>query len=206
MDITLILTALSQNGYGKRPIQIITKRMAESIGNVIDEEGKHPQSAAKGWESVRKLEQLYFGLWEDNNSKVPPAILQRLMAYHGKCVGCERPAFDGYTGRDHAPYCSEGCANDNDDAVNEYERECSNCGITYDSECEGGYLDYTDSDACSSRCAWNLLHDSVVRWLRRNGYDAEATIEAFERDVSPWDLYNDRELQRIAVEYGTEAE
>ncbi|MEI6388148.1 MAG: hypothetical protein WCQ50_16090, partial [Spirochaetota bacterium] len=63
MDITLILTALSQNGYGKRPIQIITKRMAESIGNVIDEEGKHPQSAAKGWESVRKLEQLYFGLW-----------------------------------------------------------------------------------------------------------------------------------------------
>ena len=202
MDITNILSVLSQNGFAKRPIQTVTKRVVDAI-----KQTETPVVyGSVDYQKLRKLERLYFGLWQDDNGRVPPEVLEHLISYHGKCVGCERPAFDGYTGREYEPYCSEGCANDNDDVVNEYERECANCGETYDSDNEGGYLDYTDSDACSSSCAWNLLHDPVVRWLRRNGYDTEATIEAFERDVSPWDLYNDRELQRIAVEYGTEAE
>ena len=205
MDITTVLSVLSDNGFAKRTLQIVTKRVVDGVKQL--QSSAHPEYTRQGginYQKLRKLERLFFGLWQDNINKVPPEVLEYLISYHGKCVGCDRPAFHGVSGQEHHPYCSEECAENNGDGLNENERECGECGRTYDCEYDGGYLDYTDSDVCSSFCAWENLEGPILRWLRQEGYDAGATFAAIKNDVSPWDIYNDRELQRIAVEYRSE--
>ena len=183
MRLPKILNYLEKNGLGKRPLKIIQDRASKAVmgGENLSEDG---------------MGVFYKDFWK---TRIDDEVQERLATDWGQCENedCGSPILDEEVGGYKGNYCTRECR----DEAEEYYRECHACGDGFDSEYEGGWMEWAEEYFCTNQCAWNYIKRYYD--FERQGFDEDTSIKQLQRhsDQAPW-YESERQIERDLDRYG----
>ena len=192
-----LLKNLERHRFGRRIISLMIRRATQAVEGRVIIPGK----------PVIGFDDFYEDFWKQKG--VPEEVVERLLDKYDECPQCHHPIFDEVIGQSGTKYCSDECARAANDEYNEYLRDCENCGDTYNSLDEGGYVMY--HDVCSTDCAWDMIDGYIRNLFRKHPeFDEDKTLEALKAENpgtgrrvydAPW-YESSRQLEADLMECG----
>jgi hypothetical protein len=171
---------------------------------MMEKHGEDAVMAGRG--SMWGVQRMWDEYWFDH--RPPDHVMDALIEQNGECHQCDGPTFVEVEGESGCKYCSDECAEANNDERSESSTDCDRCGHRFDSYQEGYYLDLTGSNACDDECAWNSIFENwdVERWFadRLQWNEAETTSNIRHR-MRPSDIGSIRDLADAVQEHGVPA-